>query len=103
MSQSANSLYRVYKKEGGELSFSEWIGRARPEWVNVTGTGFVPENKKLTDTLNKTLSQIRGTGNIQDKLQNKYIFGIDKNLLVIAGVTVLIIGGIIIYKKTSSK
>lgn len=99
-SQTANSLYREYKKDGGKLTFREWITREKGVAKNFTGAT-APLNKPLTDSLDKTLAQIRGTNNLQTNLQNKYVLGIDKNLLIIAGVTLVVVGGIIVYKKMS--
>jgi ABC-type dipeptide/oligopeptide/nickel transport system permease subunit len=97
--QTANSEYRKYKREGGKLTFREWITQIKSGQLNYTGTA--PVNKPLTDSLNQVLSKIRGTDKLQTDLSNRYILGIDKNILIIAGVTAVVIGGIIVYKNIS--
>lgn len=98
--QTANVMWRKYKKEGGTLSFRAWIDREKAKgFQNFTGQSLIPVNQPLTDSLNRTLALLHPK--VQTKLENKYILGVDRNLWIIGGVTLIVIGGIIIYYKNA--
>lgn len=96
--QTANKMFREYKKTGGTLSFRGWIEREKEKgFQNFTGATLIPVNKPLTDSLNRTLAQLHPK--VQTKLENKYILGVDRNYWIIGGVTLIAVGGIMIYSK----
>jgi hypothetical protein len=102
--KTANKIYKEYKKGGGTLTFKEWIDREKKKgFVNFEGSSFAPTNKPLTDSINATLENVHKQFGYQTKLENEYIFGLDRNLLIGAGVLAVVIGGIIIYHKTHKK
>lgn len=101
---TANQKYRDYKKNGGTLVFKEWIDRERKKnFLNLDGTADVPLNKPLTDSINAAIKDLHQDGGLQTDLENKYIFGINRNVLIVAGVVILVGTGFLIYKKMSKK
>jgi hypothetical protein len=96
---TANQQWKQYKKEGGQLGFSEWIDREkRKNFMNATGE--LPDNKPLNDSIQGTLDKMHRQEGFQDDLTSQYIFGIKKNYLIGAGLF-LLVGGValIVYKK----
>lgn len=97
---TANQAYKEYKKGGGTLCFSEWLDREKKKmFLNFDGTSSVLENKPLTDSINKTLDQIRRQGGLKTGLENKYIFGVNRNVWIGIGVAAVVATAIIIIRK----
>lgn len=98
---TANEAYREYKNDGGTLSFAEWIDREKKKsFLNFDGTVSVPVNKPLTDSINKTLEEIRRQGGLKTGLENKYIFGVHKNVWIGIGVVAVVATAIIVIRKS---
>lgn len=101
---TANQQYRQYKKEGGQLSFREWIDREKKkEFLHLDGQGAVPVNKPLNDSIQQVLYNIHKSNGYQDSLTNEYILGIHKTVWIGLGVVVVVGGGLLIYKNISKK
>lgn len=97
----ANQLYKKYKADGGTLGFKEWITREKKKrFVNFDGNAVIPENKSLTDSLQKTLDSIHRKAGLKTDLENKYILGIHRGVWIGLGVALVVTTGVIIYKKT---
>jgi hypothetical protein len=92
-------MYRDYKKSGGTLSFKEYIDREKTKgFVNFNGTVNVPVNKNLTDSVQDVLNRIHADGGLKTNADNKYIFGINRNVWIGAGVVSAVVIAIVIYK-----
>lgn len=102
---TANQKYKEYKQGGGTLVFKEWIDRERKKnFLNLDGTVDVPINKPLTDSINAAIQDLNKAGGVQTDLENKYIFGINRKVLILAGVGIIVtVAGVIIYKKMHKK
>lgn len=96
---TANQAYKGYKDGGGTLSFKNWIDREKKKkFMNADGVQVVPVNEQLNSSITDVLNEAYQTAGEQDSLNNKYIFGINRNLLIGIGVVGLAIGGYFIYK-----
>ena len=96
---TANSQYKEYKKSGGTLGFTEWINREKKKgFVNFDGASSVPENTKLTDSLNRVIEDLRKKSGYKESIENKYIFGIHKGVWIGLGVAGLCVTAYVIYK-----
>lgn len=84
---TANQLYKAYKKDGGTLSFAEFMSREKTKkFVNFDGESTVPENKPLSDSINQVLSKIHQQSGLKTDIENKYIFGIHRGVWIGAGI-----------------
>lgn len=84
---------------GGHLSFAEWITKEKENFLNWNSSTAIT-NKPLSDSINNVLDKIHRDAGYKEKVENKYILGINKNILIAAGV--LIVAGTVyfIYKKS---
>lgn len=100
---TANSLYKQYKKTGGTLSFGNWIDREKKKkFLNFeSNQTTIPTNKPLADSINNVLNNIHRDAGYRDTLENKYILGINKTALIVAGVLVLMGVSIFVYVKST--
>ena len=99
--KSANQLW---KESGTTLSFKDFISREKAKgFLNQTGSADIPSNKPLTDSINQVLDQMHKTSGLQTNLNNKYILGINKNVLIIVGIAALATTAILIYKHKMKK
>lgn len=83
---TANGTYKEYRKKGGTLGFKDWIQREKTKgFLNADGTATVPSNAPLTDSVASAIAELHIAGGEQTGLDNKYIFGINRNVLIVAG------------------
>jgi hypothetical protein len=80
---TANQLYKIYKDEGGTLSFSNWLNREKTK-------GVFPLNGDLNEEISGTIQTIR------KKEMKKTIFGFPTS-------TLLIVGGVIVLAVIASQ
>lgn len=96
---TANKQYKEYKKTGGTLGFTEWINREKKKgFVNFDGSVSVPQNTKLTDSLNNVISDLRKKSGYKETVENKYIFGVHKSAWISVGIIGLCVAGYVVYK-----
>lgn len=80
---TANQLYKIYKDEGGTLSFSNWLNREKTK-------GVFPLNGELNEEISGTIQTIR------KKDMKKTILGFPTS-------TLLIVGGVIVLAVIASQ
>lgn len=98
---TANKMYKQYKKSGGTLVFKDWLDREKKKnFLNFEGQSTVPVNKPLTDSINQALDELHKESGLKTGLENKYIFGLNKNIWIAAGIATVIIVGVVVYNKT---
>jgi len=102
--KNANQIYwKEYRKQGGTLSFKEWMDREKKKgFVNLDGATGVPENRPLTDSIQKTLDAMHRGQGFQDQLGGKYVLGVHRTFWICLGVAAAATVGIIIYQKTKN-
>lgn len=81
---TANQLYRLYKDNGGNLNFSDWLNREKAK-------GVYPLNSNISNDIIMSIEEIKNQENMK-----KTILGFPVSVLVITGV---IIVGAIVYTK----
>lgn len=98
---TANQQYKKYRKEGGTLSFAEYMTRERAKgFLNMDGQYMPPVNKPLNDSIQDTLMKMRKSVGYKDAVENKYVLGIHKNIWIgVIAVSAISIG-YAIYKKS---
>lgn len=98
MTKSANQLWRESRTT---LSFKDWLTREKEKFANFNGSegsGFIP-NVPLQNKVSETLDQIqRDVGFKTDVSKNK-VFGLDKRVLIVAGIIIVGAIGFKIYQK----
>jgi hypothetical protein len=85
---TANQLFKIYKDEGGTLSFSEWLTREKTK-------GIFPLNGSLNEEVQKTIVKTKKED------MNKTVLGFPVRTLVIVGG--VIVAAIIISKVMKKK
>lgn len=80
---TANQLYKIYKDEGGTLSFSNWLNREKTK-------GVFPLNGELSNEISGTIETIR------KKDMKKTVLGFPTS-------TLLIVGGVIVLAVIASQ
>jgi hypothetical protein len=101
---TANKVYKEYKKNGGTLSFAEWIQREKAkDFLNWDARTSVPVNKPLTDSISDVLNKIQRDAGYKEAPENKYILGIHRNILIGIGVVALVGVGYLVYKKSTKQ
>ena len=94
------SANQRWKESNTTLSFKDWISREKEKYASATGeqvNDFIA-NKHLNDDIQETLKKVEyanATGELKTELENKTIFGLNKNIILFSG---LIIIGAIAYK-----
>lgn len=101
MQKSANTIYKDYRRNGGTLSFKKWVNREKAKgFLSFDNSQSIPVNKPLNDSIQKTLNQLNVTAGYKTDLENKYIFGVHRNVWWGIGIgTAVIITAVIIYKQ----
>jgi hypothetical protein len=108
MEKSANKQYKEYSKNGGTLTFKEWIDREnkKNEGVDIS---FIPFDGIQIDTssIDKTLQQanddLKAAGGYKTQQSTNKVFGLDKNILILSGVLIVGSIGLYIYNKSKQK
>lgn len=99
--KTANEEWRLYKKDGGELSFKEWLNDRKKNY-KATGSGEMPSNKPLSDSIRQTLDDLHRQAGFKDELSDEYVLGMPKNVVIIAAVIISVtIGAYLIYQHKS--
>ena len=103
--KTANQMYKQYKANHGTLTFKEWVTREKKKgFLNATGDSTPPVNQPLNDSIASVVDQLHQEGGEQSTLNSDYILGIPKRTLIITGIVgVVLIVGVIIYKKKFAK
>lgn len=95
------SANRMWKESGTTLSFKDWLNREKSKFINFNGgEASMIINKPLNDTIQETVSEIKKASGYKEKPENKTIFGINKNIVIAAGVVVT---ALIVYKLLKPK
>lgn len=85
---TANQLYKIYKDEGGTLTFSDWLTREKTK-------GVFPLNGNMNEEIQKTLKKVKKED------MGKTILGFPVKTLVITGA--IIIAAVVIAKVIKNK
>lgn len=85
---TANQLYKIYKDEGGTLTFSDWLTREKTK-------GVFPLNGNLNDDIQTTLKKVKKED------MDKTILGFPVKTLVITGA--IIIAAVVIARVIRNK
>jgi hypothetical protein len=99
------SANQRWKESNTTLSFKDWISREKEKYASATGNeaeNFIA-NKHLNQNIQDTLKKVEyanATGELKTELENKTIFGLNKNIILFSG---LIIISAIAYKFYKSK
>lgn len=103
------SASKLWRESGTTLSFKDWMERNKKQsHLNASG---VPDinpgpvdifkvNKPLSDSISKTLNEMDGLQPQKDHVSRGTIFGINKYVLIGAG---LVLVGAVIYKVVKNK
>jgi len=84
---TANQLYKKYRKEGGQLSFAEYMSREKAKkFVNFEGDSNVPMNKPLSDSISQVLNKVHQQSGLKTDIEGKYILGIHRGVWIGAAV-----------------
>lgn len=81
---TANQLYKIYKDEGGVLSFSEWLNREKAK-------GVFPLNGSLNNEIMTALESTK-----KENSMRKTVLGFPVGVLVVTGI--IIVGAVVISK-----
>lgn len=101
MAMIEKSANRMWKESGTTLSFKDWLNREKSKFINFNGgEASMIINKPLNDTIQQTVSEIKKAAGYKEKPENKTIFGINKNIVIAAGVVVT---ALIVYKLLKPK
>ena len=85
---TANQLYKIYKDEGGVLSFSEWLNREKAK-------GVFPLNGSLNNEIMTALES-----NKNKESMKRTVLGFPVSVLVVTGIIII---GAVVYSKYYSK
>ena len=92
MTKSANQLWR---ESGTTLSFKEGISREKEKYANADGERMLIPNIPLQDTVQRAIDEVKKDAGFKTESSNKTVLGINKTVLIVAGV---LIAGAIAYK-----
>lgn len=100
----ANQRYNEYRKNGGNLSFKEWINISydsiSSKDAGQYGKNVIGDAKPTTDTLTNTIQNLHKTAGLKTGLENKYIFGIPRGALIFSGIVLVVgISAFVVLKK----
>ena len=85
---TANQLYKIYKDEGGTLTFKGWLTREKTK-------GVFPLDTNVNEGINNTLTNLNS-----NKMDSTTLGFPTKNLLIIGGV---IVAAIVVMKYMKKK
>lgn len=85
---TANQLYKIYKDEGGTLTFSDWLTREKTK-------GVFPLNGSMNEEIQTTLKKVKKED------MGKTIMGFPVRTLVIAGA--VIVAAVVVAKLIRKK
>jgi hypothetical protein len=96
--QSANQVWKQLKKEGKTtLEFVPWLEREkRKGFKNFAGDASVPVNTYLNTAVQAAISNVQPAPPATTK---KYILGAPKIVWIGIGAGILVVVGVIVYKK----
>ncbi|HEX4849949.1 MAG TPA: hypothetical protein VFV08_04035 [Puia sp.] len=103
---SANQMWKKQRAEGiTTLDFLPWLEREKTKaYFNATGTVPIPANPALNDSIQSAISDLNKEAGEKTATGTEYYLGIKKKYLWISGIgLVVLIGGIIVYKKIKKK
>ena len=90
--KTANQLWR---ESGTTLTFKEWLNREKAKYMNFDGDpGVIMVNKPLNDTIQAALADARKAAGYKDRPENKTVLGLNKYVVIGAGV---LVAGLIAY------
>lgn len=98
MRKSANQLWRESQTT---LSFKEWLNREKEKFANFNGNdggSFIP-NVPLQNKISETLNDIKRDVGYKTSTDKNKVFGLDKSVLIVAGVIIVGAIGFRIYQK----
>jgi hypothetical protein len=96
--KSANQLWRESKTT---LSFKEWLNREKEKYANFEGSenlSFIP-NVPLQNKINETIEDIKRDTGFRTQTSKGKVLGLDKRILIVAGVIIVGAIGFRIYQK----
>ncbi len=102
--KSANQLWKEMRASGEtSLDFKSWLIREKEKgFLNYDGAAVIPVNKTLNTSIQDTLQKMHIEAGYKTDANDKYILGINKNVLLWTGVGVgVLIAAIIVIKKMS--
>jgi len=100
MEKSAN---KRWKESGTSLSFKEWIDRDNKKKVS-GGGNFLPFNSGvIQDTLNASKAEIATMSGYKPQANNKLVLGLDRNIVIFAGLLIVGSAGFYFYTKLKNK
>jgi hypothetical protein len=100
MEKSAN---KRWKESGTSLSFKEWIDRDNKKRES-EGGNFLPFNSGIIqDTLDTSKDEIATMSGYKPQANNKLVLGLDKNIVIFAGVLIAGSIGYYFYSKLKNK
>lgn len=96
--KSANQLWKESKTT---LSFKDWLNREKEKFMNYDGVGKEPDviiNKPLNDSIQEALHEARQSAGYKTEVSKKSVFGLNKTVLIVAGVLIVAAIGYRLYK-----
>ena len=91
---TANQRYKEYVASGGQMSFKNWLNWSECEDRHQ----FLCFNGSPESTLQTTIDELHKDAGLQTELKGQYIFGINKNYLIIGGIALVLISGFLIVR-----
>jgi hypothetical protein len=93
IAKTSNAAYKQYKSTGVTLSFTEFLHREKEKMFSANGQddSLLLVNKSLNDTVQTAIRDTLKQGGLKEQETGKTFFGINKFVLIGAGVA--IIGG----------
>lgn len=96
--KSANQLWKESKTT---LSFKDWLNREKEKFMNYDGIGKEPDviiNKPLNDSIQEALTEARKSVGYKTEVSKKSVLGLNKTVLIVAGVVIIAAIGYRLYK-----
>lgn len=88
--KTATSIWRhEYKKNGGTLSFPQWIEREKNKFAADGNNNLLLIDKTLNDSVHAAINDATG---VNKKSSEKTVFGINKTIFIISAI--VFVGGL---------
>ena len=96
LATTANQAYKKYKEQGGTLAFKDFLTREQHKIYAANGedSSVFLVKPALNDTVQTAINDMLKQGGLKDEESGKTVFGINKNIVIGAG---LLVAGIVIF------
>lgn len=101
LAKTPNAAYKDYVTGGGTLSFTNWLQREKDKMFYSNGddkNNLLLVNKPLNDSIQTAIDNTLKNGGLKTTESGNTVFGINKTILIGAGVVLAAVIGYIIIK-----